>query len=236
MIMNKFMNNAKDLSRNPLGIIALFISLIYGFACLVLGIAGDKLQISERTPLVYFLIGFPILILVSFLFLVTKHHSKLYAPKDFRDERNFFKGFEKQQKYEQNGSAEGEQEQEDPIEIFLKWSSVKGLYAIYAVYLSKVHNVKFTLKDLELNSGLLTEEYTHGFLVAASSMGAFKFLSQDQPFEIHSINDNIAENIKDKVYQQAEKQRVDEKSDYLYDELDLLEKAFKEAADKAVGK
>ena len=31
--MTKFAKTAKDLSRNPLGIIALFIVLVYGFAC-----------------------------------------------------------------------------------------------------------------------------------------------------------------------------------------------------------
>jgi len=35
-IISDFMKETKNLTKNPLSIIALFISLIYGFACLVL--------------------------------------------------------------------------------------------------------------------------------------------------------------------------------------------------------
>lgn len=87
--ITSFINNSKGLARNPLGIIALFISLIYGFACLVLGFSGDNLENNERLILIIFLVGFPLLILISFLFLVTKHYRKLYAPSDFKDERNY---------------------------------------------------------------------------------------------------------------------------------------------------
>jgi hypothetical protein len=225
--MKEFMNNAKGLSRNPLGIIALFISLIYGFACLVLGIAGDKLETCERIPLIYFLIGFPVLILISFLFLVTKHHNKLYAPKDYRDERNFFKGFENQ-RVNIDGNDTPLKSQ-DPIDGLIKWGSVKGLYAIYAAYLSKIYNVKFTLKDLESNSSLLTEDYTHGFMVAASSMGAFTFSSHEQPFQILGFNKKLEDNIKDLVYKYAEIEKTEENSDFLYNELSMLESAFEKA-------
>ncbi|SDS67069.1 hypothetical protein SAMN04487764_2764 [Gillisia sp. Hel1_33_143] len=229
--MTEFLSNAKNSSRNPLGIIALFISLIYGFACLVLGTSGEKLSSYEKIPIVYFLIVFPILILISFLFLVTKHHNKLYAPKDYKDERNFFKGFENQQTNIRNNEGQEEIISTDShINSLMKWGSIKGMYALYAVYLSKLHNVKFTLQDLEANSSLLTEEYTHGFLVAASSMGAFKFTSHDQPFLIDEINEKLENNIKDLVYKQAEKQREEENSDYLYNQLNLLEKAFEKAS------
>ena len=223
--MKDFLSKAQGLSKNPLGIIALFISLIYGFACLVLGFASGKLQTYERIPLIYFLIGFPILILISFLFLVTKHHSKLYAPSDYQDEKNFFKGFESQQKNENSVAIPDASEK--AINDLLKWGSVKGLYAIYAAYLSKTYNVKFNLKELESNSSLLSEEYTHGFLVAASSMGAFTFSSHDQPFQVLSMNRKLENNIKDIVYKHAEKDKTEDNSDYLYNELSQLEKAFK---------
>lgn len=84
-----FINNSKGLAKNPLGIIALFISLIYAFACLVLGVAGDYLEKYERLIFIIFLVSFPIIILISFMFLVTKHFRKLYAPSDFKDERNY---------------------------------------------------------------------------------------------------------------------------------------------------
>jgi hypothetical protein len=46
------------LARNPLGIIALFIVLVYGCAALVTGFAGS-LTLVERLPLVLFLVGCP---------------------------------------------------------------------------------------------------------------------------------------------------------------------------------
>ena len=89
-----FMSKTKGLTRNPIGIIALFISLIYGFACLVLSTSLSNLQgSSERLPLIWFIISFPILILIAFTYLVVKHHKKLYAPSDFKDEKNFVNAF-----------------------------------------------------------------------------------------------------------------------------------------------
>jgi hypothetical protein len=89
-----FMEKAKGLTRNPLGIIGLFISLIYGFACLVLGISLNNLHGSEeRLPLIWFIILFPVLILIAFTYLVIYHHKKLYAPSDYKDEKNFVNTF-----------------------------------------------------------------------------------------------------------------------------------------------
>ena len=86
-----FANSAKELSRNPLGIIALFIVLVYGIAALFLGLSSEHLQPNERVPLVYFLVLFPLIVLIAFCWLVAKHHMKLYAPSDFQDEENFFR-------------------------------------------------------------------------------------------------------------------------------------------------
>ena len=49
--MQAFGNTAKSLAHNPLGIIALFIVLVYGFASLVTGFAGSLSQ-AERLPLI----------------------------------------------------------------------------------------------------------------------------------------------------------------------------------------
>ena len=85
-----FGENAKSLARNPLGIIALFIVLVYGFASLVTAFAGSFTS-AERLPLVYFLIGFPVLVLGVFAWLVSRHSGKLFAPSDFKDEENYVK-------------------------------------------------------------------------------------------------------------------------------------------------
>lgn len=86
----EFGNTAKSLARNPLGIIALFIVLVYGFASLVTAFAGS-FSVYERIPLIYFLIIFPILVLGVFAWLVSRHSGKLFAPSDFKDEENYVK-------------------------------------------------------------------------------------------------------------------------------------------------
>jgi len=87
----EILKGAKDFARNPLGIIALFISLIYGFASLLLDSSAEKLTEAERWPLILFIVLFPIMVLVAFYKLVTKHHGKLYAPGDFQDDKSFLR-------------------------------------------------------------------------------------------------------------------------------------------------
>jgi CheY-like chemotaxis protein len=81
---------AQKLARNPLGIIALFIVLVYGLAAVVTTFGGS-LSSAERLPLIYFLVGFPILVLAVFTWLVSQHSSKLFAPSDFRNEDNYIR-------------------------------------------------------------------------------------------------------------------------------------------------
>ena len=80
---------AKDLTRNPLGVIGLFIVLVYGFACLVLSYGAGVLETHEKMPIIIFTVLFPLLILRVFYLLVTDHHKKLYAPSDYKDEKLF---------------------------------------------------------------------------------------------------------------------------------------------------
>ena len=51
----------------------------------------DSFTAAERLPLIYFLILFPVLVLIVFAWLVSKHSGKLFAPSDFRDEENYVK-------------------------------------------------------------------------------------------------------------------------------------------------
>ena len=88
--LQTFGEAAKGLSRNPLGIIALFIVFVYGFASLVTAFAGTFTP-EERLHLIYFLILFPVLVLIVFAWLVSKHSRKLFAPGDFRNEENYVK-------------------------------------------------------------------------------------------------------------------------------------------------
>jgi hypothetical protein len=95
-MIENFISNAKGLTKNPLGIIALFVSLIYGFACLVLSTSISNLKgENERLPLIWFIIGFPLIILIAFIFLVVKHHEKLYSPSDYRADDAFIQAIGK---------------------------------------------------------------------------------------------------------------------------------------------
>jgi Holliday junction resolvase-like predicted endonuclease len=87
--LDSFGKTAQKLARNPLGIIALFIVLIYGFASLVVGVSGKSLEPEQRWPLIWFLVIFPVIVLAVFAWLVSRHHLKLYAPADYRNEELF---------------------------------------------------------------------------------------------------------------------------------------------------
>jgi CheY-like chemotaxis protein len=86
--LKTFGNIARGLARNPLGIIALFIVLVYGFAALVTTFTGSFSE-AERLPLIYFLVVFPLVVLGVFAWLVSKHSVNLFSPSDFRDEKNY---------------------------------------------------------------------------------------------------------------------------------------------------
>jgi len=87
--IKNFAESAKGFTKSPLGIIALFIVLVYGFATLAVTF-GNNLS-DHVTPLIYFLVTFPVIVFIGFLWLVSKHHDKIYGPSDFKDEENFLK-------------------------------------------------------------------------------------------------------------------------------------------------
>ena len=92
MSIKEFSESATGFTKNPLGIIALFIILVYAFASLVVGF-GQSLE-NYVAPLIYFMVFFPVIVFLGFLWLVANHHNKLYGPSDFRNEDNFFKAYE----------------------------------------------------------------------------------------------------------------------------------------------
>ena len=89
IMTEQFERTAVKLSQGPLGIIALFIVLIHGFASLVFGLATDIGE-SDRSILVWFLVLFPVGVFTVFAWLVSKHHGNLYPPQAFRNEEHFF--------------------------------------------------------------------------------------------------------------------------------------------------
>ncbi|MDE5421610.1 response regulator [Ancylomarina sp. DW003] len=87
--VKNFAESAKGFTKSPLGIIALFIVLVYGFATLAVSF-GKNLN-DHIAPLIYFLVLFPVIVFIGFLWLVSKHHDKIYGPSDFKNEDNFLK-------------------------------------------------------------------------------------------------------------------------------------------------
>ena len=90
MSLKDFSEIAQKLSRNPLGIVALFVVLIYGIACLTFSF-GNNLPPKAIEWFILFVILYPFIVLFVFYRLVTKHHTKLYAPQDFPRAEDFLK-------------------------------------------------------------------------------------------------------------------------------------------------
>lgn len=104
-------SSAPKLSRNPLGIIALFLLLVYGVASLLFSFSGGTLTLSQRWWFVIFLVSFPVIVLVAFVYLVVCHHQNLYAPGDFREEEHFF-GYNYQSPKEKEEQLKTEEKKE----------------------------------------------------------------------------------------------------------------------------
>src|SRR5207237_88819 len=86
--VSRFAEQARGFSRSPLGIVALFIVLVYGMASLVL-IFTARLTLIERGALIGFLVIFPVLVLIVFVWMFARHAGHLYPPSEFVDEANF---------------------------------------------------------------------------------------------------------------------------------------------------
>lgn len=89
MQFGELSTSAKTITKNPLGIIALFIFLIYSIASLVLGVSAEALTEGQKWVFVVFLVVFPLFVLGSFVWLVANHAVKLYSPADFRDDKSY---------------------------------------------------------------------------------------------------------------------------------------------------
>jgi hypothetical protein len=86
-----FASSAKGLAKSPLGIIALFLVLVYAVASLVISIAQPAFFEHARHPIVIFLATFPVIVLFVFAHLVANHHGKLYAPHEYKNQDHFFR-------------------------------------------------------------------------------------------------------------------------------------------------
>lgn len=92
MSLKEFGSTAKSLAKNPLGIIALFIVMVYAISGLVISVAKPEFYTNPYHPSVIFLALFPLFVLFVFTYLVAKHHEKLYSPDQYEDQ-GFLKTF-----------------------------------------------------------------------------------------------------------------------------------------------
>ena len=107
----------KRYPTNPIGVIALFISFCYGAATIVIGTNIENFRGAiERQPLIWFVIVFPIMVLGVFVFLVVRHHEKLYAPGDFESDFGFY-GLTRNEKKEKEKETEKKQETLENMEL-----------------------------------------------------------------------------------------------------------------------
>jgi hypothetical protein len=100
-------------TRNPLGIVALFISLIYGMSAILLGASIKELSPHNQTILVLFIAIFPFVVLAVFGWLVARHHMKLYGPSDYRTDKSFLDAFGNLEPSEVKKRLENEVEREE---------------------------------------------------------------------------------------------------------------------------
>ena len=76
--------------KNPLTVIVVFAGLSEVFGTLVL----PHLNNNTQDIFIWFVMGFPILLIGLFFYTLHKDHKVLYAPSDYKDENNFFKVLE----------------------------------------------------------------------------------------------------------------------------------------------
>lgn len=73
--------------KNPLGIIALFVTFIDGIAGLVISVNFEHLHgAAERLPLIWFIVVFPVVILLVFVIMVLTKPQNLFGPGDYDDQ------------------------------------------------------------------------------------------------------------------------------------------------------
>lgn len=79
--------------RNPIGVIALFVFFIEAIATTSL-----KFLLDAKSPytahIVFFILGFPMLLVILFFVTLWVRRESLYSPSDFRKEANFMQLFQ----------------------------------------------------------------------------------------------------------------------------------------------
>lgn len=88
---NDFQKFQKKNYKSPLGVIGLFITLVYGIAAWLFDGIVAQLHIGLQIVLVSFVVLYPCILLGVFYAFITRHSKKVYAPQDFRSDEDFLK-------------------------------------------------------------------------------------------------------------------------------------------------
>jgi CheY-like chemotaxis protein len=86
--ISSFGEKAQELSKTPLGILGLFILLVYAVAATAAGFS-PQLPAEGRMILIYFIVFFPLIVLFVFSWLLTKHFYKIIYRPGLIDEENY---------------------------------------------------------------------------------------------------------------------------------------------------
>ena len=159
--LHEFGKIARGLARNPLGIIALFIVLVYGMAAFVA--VSNALESIQRTILIIFLVIFPVFVLAVFYMLVSRHAGKLYAPSDFREDRSFLETIQAHREGSPKERAQLSAEQPDVVRDALKSildPSATDQQVIALQYISRWNSSEFKDKQRILAKYLHDPKFT----------------------------------------------------------------------------
>lgn len=132
--------------KNPLTIIAIFAGIAEVSGTIVLPFISDANQLT----FIYFLITFPIVLVILFFLTLNFNNKALYAPSDFLNEDNYVKIFKydisKQEKVEVRISSD---------EILTQLN--ENILAIKNINAGKIHKLESEVKSLKENGNILEE-------------------------------------------------------------------------------
>ena len=181
--IQNFGTTAKELSRSPLGIIALFIVFVYGFVSLIM-INSDAITSMERLLLIVFLISFPVLVLFVFAWMVSNHSTKLFGPGDFKNEEHFLQLIKTAKVATPLGAATAEAQQaiaEDDIKKFVEL--IRVAEPVRAEYSEEWRNKILWVDDQPEDNTFERQAFNAmglEFTLALTTDEAFKKLSQNK--------------------------------------------------------
>ena len=132
--------------NNPLTIIAIFAALAEINATVSLGLISESLQ----SIFIWFVLGFPTLLVLCFFFTLNFNPKVLYAPSDFKDEQNFLNTLTGNYKMHINVTKENVKEINNLLETEILDSTI-GKQSVSAEILKFANEYfKGLLEDLEV--------------------------------------------------------------------------------------